>query len=118
MATTKAKPSANGTAPPRVIDLAAARAAREAARAEAKRQPVTLKWSEDIAFTLPVELPADFALYAQEGRLRESVAALIGEQAAEFFALRPSMDDLNELAEAAGRVYGLQPGESSASADS
>ncbi len=99
--------SSNGTAPQRVIDLASARAAR----AEAQRQPVTLKWSEDISFTLPVELPADFALYAQEGLMRESVKALVGDQAGEFFALHPSMDDINELVEAAGRVYGVKPGE-------
>lgn len=98
----------------RVIDLAAARAAR----AEQKREPVILKWSDTITFQLPVEMPADFALQAQAGRLREAVSALIGEQAEEFFALRPSMEDLTSLAEIAGDVYGITSGEAPASAGS
>lgn len=116
---TRKKPSANGTAPGRVIDLGAARAAREAARSEAQRKPVTLAWSDDISFELPVELPADFAMCAREGDLRGAVAALLGaDKVEEFFALRPSMEDLNELVEAAAPVYGITPGESPASASS
>jgi hypothetical protein len=95
----------------RVIDLAAARVAR----LEAQHQPVVLKWDEKTSFALPVELPADFALLAMERDMRGAVSALLGEQAEEFFALRPSMDDLTELANAAGKVYGMEPGESQAS---
>lgn len=95
----------------RVIDLAAARVAR----LEGKGIPVTLKWDEGITFTLPVELPADFAMSAQEGNMREAIAALIGERAEEFFALRPSMDDLKALADLAAERYGLTLGESAAS---
>lgn len=104
----------NGAAPQRIIDLAAARAAR----AEAHREPVVLRWDEGVEFTLPVEMPADFALLAQEGSMRGALAALLGDQADEFFALRPTMDDVNALAEEAGRVYGMTPGESPASAKS
>lgn len=100
--------------PQRIIDLCAARAAR----AEAMREPVIMKWDEGVSFTLPVELPADFALLAQEGNMRGALIVLLGEQADEFFALRPSMDDINELSEAAGQVYGIAPGESNASARS
>lgn len=111
-APTKSKAAVNGGPPAqRVIDLAAARAAR----LEARGEPVTLKWSDDVSFLLPVELPADFALLANEQDFRGAVAALLGEHAREFFELRPSMDDLTELATAAGRVYGMEPGESPAS---
>ena len=98
----------------RVIDLASARAAR----AEAAAEPVTLKWDDETSFTLPAEMPADFLLLAQEGNLRGAVAALMGEQADAFFALRPSMDDITALAELAGDAYGMKPGEAPASADS
>jgi hypothetical protein len=114
-ATTKAKPPAaakNGGPPAqRVIDLAAARVAR----LEAQGELVTLKWSDDITFTLPVEMPADFAILGQERDVHGAVAALIGDRTDEFFALRPSMDDLMELLQAAGKVYGMEPGESPAS---
>lgn len=106
-------PATNGAAPSkmpqRIIDLCAARAAR----LEALGEPVVLKWDEGIEFTLPVELPAEFALCAQEDRMRDAIRALLGpEQADEFFSLRPSMDDIMELADATGRVYGIKPGES------
>jgi hypothetical protein len=100
-------------APGRTIDLDAA----AAARAEAQGEPVTLIFRES-EFTLPVEMPADFALHAQAERLRESVSALIGEKAEEFFALRPSIEDITELVNAAARIYGVSPGEAAASAGS
>lgn len=93
--------------PQRIIDLAAARAAR----AEAHREPVILKWDEGIEFTLPPEMPVEFALCASEGNMRAALAALLGDQAEEFFALRPSMNDVSDLAEIAGEVYGITPGE-------
>lgn len=114
MPATKKPGTLNGAGPERVIDLGAARVAR----AEAKNKPVVLKWDDKVSFTLPVEMPADFALLASEGNLRGAVAALIGDQTDAFFALRPSMDDLTSLAELAGSVYGLTPGEAQASADS
>lgn len=98
----------------RIIDLDA----RRKARAEVQREPVTLVMG-GVKFTLPPEMPADFALYAQEdGRLRDAISALIGEQAEEFFALRPSMDDITDLVNAAAEVYGVAPGEAQASAAS
>lgn len=103
-----AKPAAG-----RTINLDEARAARS----EANREPVTLMFS-GVTFTLPVEMPADFALEAQQENLRAAVVALIGEQAEQFFQLRPSIDDITELANAAGRVYGVGPGEAGASAGS
>jgi hypothetical protein len=101
------------TAPARTINLDAA----ASARAELQGEPVTLIFRE-VTFTLPVEMPADFALHAQAERLRESVAALIGEKAEEFFTLRPSIEDITELVNAAARIYGVSPGEAAASAGS
>lgn len=99
--------------PQRIIDLCAARAAR----LEAMGEPVVLKWDEGIEFILPVEMPADFALCAQEDNMRGALVALLGDdQAEEFFALRPSMADIQVLSELAGEVYGMTPGESGASA--
>jgi hypothetical protein len=116
---TKTTPAAsaagkNGHGAARVIDLGAAKAAR----AEAQNEPVVLKWDDKTSFTLPVEMPADFALLASEGDLRGAVTALIGDQAQKFFELRPSMEDLTALAELAGSVYGLTAGEAPASDDS
>jgi hypothetical protein len=112
----KGAPTTNGGPPAqRIIDLGKARAAR----AEAHNDPVVLRWDDETEFTLPPELPADFALLAFEGDLRGSIVALLGdEDAARFFALRPSMNDVTELAESAARVYGIEPGESPASAKS
>lgn len=118
-AVTKDPASKNGAAPAaskvpqRIIDLQASRAAR----LEALGEPVVLKWDDGIEFTLPVEMPAEFALCGQEGNMRAAIVALLGDdQAAEMFALRPSMDDINALVEMAGEVYGVTPGESGASA--
>lgn len=111
-ATTRKPAKLNGGPPTeRIIDLASARAAR----LEAQGEPVTLKWSETISFELPVEMPADFAIYANEWDIRGSIVALLGDRAEEFFALRPSMNDLTALVNAAGEVYGVEPGESPAS---
>lgn len=108
---TGAKPKLNGQpGPRRLIDLNAARAAR----AEAQSEPVTLVIG-DATLILPAEMPADFALLGQQGRLREAVVALVGHQAEEFFAQRPSMPDIEALCEAAAEVYGVNTGESEAS---
>lgn len=101
------------TAAGRVIDLDAARSAR----AEAQAEPVVLRFGGN-EYQLPPELPADFAFLAAEEKVREAVAALLGDDADAFFAARPSLADLTALAEAAGDVYGVEPGEARASAGS
>ena len=110
--TKKAGVETNGAAPAeREINLDEARAAR----AEANETPVTLRIAGR-TFTLPAEMPADFALMAQQGQMREAVVALFeGEDAEAFFALRPSVNDITALAEIAGKVYGITPGEAPAS---
>ena len=101
----KGPASSNGGGPSRVIDLDAARAAR----AEADEQAVTLRFKgED--FDLPVEMPADFALLANEDRLRDAISALLGDQATRFFELGPSLPDIEVLAEQATVVYGVGEG--------
>jgi hypothetical protein len=113
-ATAASKNGAKAAAPsPREIDLDGARAAR----AESASEPVSLVFGGD-TFTLPVELPADFALYAAEGNLRACVVALLGEDADAFFAWKPSMDDLTALVTGASKVYGMSEGESPASPSS
>lgn len=69
-------------------------------------------------FALPVEMPVDFALYAAEGDLRKAITALLGDQSDAFFALRPSLADIEVLAEQASKVYGVDQGKSSASPSS
>jgi hypothetical protein len=100
---TTSKAASNGH---RVIDLDVARAAR----AETAGQPVVLKINgQQIA--LPSEVPADFALFSADGRLREAVEALFGDQAEAFFGAKPSIDDLNELIDQITSVYGIDQGE-------
>ena len=105
-------PSSNG-ASGRVIDLDRARAAR----GETKQEPVTLRLGGR-DFELPPEMPVAFALYAAEGQMLKAVGALLGDQLDAFLELRPAVSDLEALAEEAGKVYGLAPGEAPASASS
>lgn len=97
----------------RVIDLDKAKAAR----AEAHGEPPTLVWGGG-TYTLPVEMPADFAFLADDGEVREAVSVLLGDDAATFFAERPSVEDLELFVRSIGEVYGVTPGEAPASASS
>jgi len=96
----------------RVIDLDGARAART------ESQPVTLKFGGK-DFDLPGELPFMFAEYSRQERIDEALAALLGEdQAKQFFALNPSIEDLTSFTEAIVKVYGLSEGKSEGSQNS
>lgn len=109
------KPKPTTTADPgRRIDLDQARAERDAARSEADRKPVMLRLGGQ-DFPLPVELPIDFALHAQQGDMRGAVEALLGENADAFFEQRPTLDDFEAIAEQARDVYGITEGKSEAS---
>lgn len=102
--------TSNGAAGRRVIDLDQARAAR----AETAKEPVTLRiGGED--FELAPEMPVAFALYASEGQMLKAVEAILGEHFDAFLKLRPSVADLEALADQAGQVYGITPGEAPAS---
>lgn len=106
-----AKKSAD-SAPSRVIDLDGARAARK------ESEDVTLKFGGR-DFTLPGELPFLFAEYSRQERLDDAMRALLGEdQAREFFALNPTLEDLTEFTEAIVKVYGLDSGKSEGSQNS
>jgi len=100
----KKTPAAKPTG--RVIDLDA----RRKARAEVQGEPVTLLMGGK-KFALPAVMPADFALYAQEEKLRLAIQALLGVHADAFFALPPSMADIEDLVDLACEAYGLTPGE-------
>jgi hypothetical protein len=95
-----------------VLDLDAARAAR--AEASGERHTFIFK---EVTFELPVEVPADFAFFLLESKPREALQALIGdERFEEFWALRPSVADLTELAGGVARLYSFgDMGESVAS---
>jgi hypothetical protein len=94
------------SAPSRVIDLDGARAARK------ETQPVTLKFGGK-EFELPSELPIMFAELATQNKMQEALQALLGsEQSEDFFALSPSVQDLEEFANAITEVYGLDEGKS------
>jgi len=105
--------AAAGAATKRVVDLNAARAARM----ETEQEPVTILIA-DAEFTLPVELPADYALLAMGGDLRGAVQALLGDDADRFFETRPSLPDLEALIEGVNGAYGVAEGDSPASASS
>lgn len=109
-----ARPRAN---PSRIIDLDAARRERAAARSEADSEPVVLRLGGR-DYTLPVEMPVDFALLGQAGDLRGAVIALLGDVADSFFASTPSVDDLNSLVRIANDVYGVGEGKPPASPSS
>lgn len=105
--TTQKTKTAGSNGSGREINLDQARAAR----AEASGEPVVLIFKSK-KFTLPPELPAEFALFADEGKSRESIHALFGEdKAAEFFKLGPSLDDLTALLDNVRTIYGLGEGE-------
>lgn len=113
MSTSPDKPGANGAGLSRVIDLDKSRAAR----LEGKGEPVVVKFNGQ-DFTLPAEMPVEFALDADAGDLRGAIVALVGDQAADFFALKPSVEDVGELVDSVERIYGVEPGEAPASPDS
>ncbi len=98
----------------RFLDLDRARAARSERR-DADR-PVVRFYGRD--FALPAEVPFDFAVHHRDGDLRAALGVLFGDQAEEFFALRPSLEDLAELAEGVSRIYGMSSPESRASGTS
>lgn len=92
------------------INLDAARAAR----AE-QTESHTLRLEGEV-FTLPLEMPIDFAFLANDEKLREAFSLLFGEEAERFWALRPSVSDITELATQIAGLYGFDSaGESLAS---
>lgn len=103
----KKTPAAKSAAGDRVIDLDAARAARAEKNGPA---PIIRLGGKD--WTLPVELPADFAILSAAGDLAGAMHALLGEQFEAFWKIGLSMDDLEAIADQAAGLYGVQTGES------
>lgn len=100
------------------VDLDKARAAREAARAEAKRVPSTVTLGGE-KFVFPVEMPLA-ALEAMEARnLPGFMRAMLGEeQWAGFVKHNPTLEDIEEIVDQVPATHGVTPGESSASGPS
>ncbi len=99
------------------INLNAKRKAR-AALAEKAGKPVPQHTVTlgDGEFTLPRELPAEFAFAASEGDLRRAITELFNGSAEAFFAERPSFNDVMELVQQVSDLYGFDDlGESPAS---
>lgn len=94
--------------PVRSINLDARRKAR---LAEVEQVPVTLKFGGK-DWELPVELPAEFADRLQSGELRAAMVSLLADEAQvdAFFALKPSMDDMKDLADLVIEIYGVDEG--------
>lgn len=86
------------------LDLDAARAAR--AEAEGEPHVVVLDGQE---FTMPPEMPAQFALHVMEGNIFKGLEALFGpDQYAVFSKIVYSIDDLLELADGVANLYGFE----------
>lgn len=87
------------------LDLDAARQAR-AAKAEAKGEEhvIVLGGTE---FTLPSEMPADFAFAFAEGNPRAGLKALFDGQYEQFTETRYSIEDLLELVDGVAQLYGF-----------
>ena len=93
------------------FDLDAARAAR----AEMRGDPPCFLFGGQ-KFTLPVECPAEFAYMLDDSK--EALRFLLGDQFDEFWAHRPSKEDILELVRCVGKTAGMTVGESSASGGS
>lgn len=107
-----------------VIDLDAARAAREEARGTAETPTAVFRGK---SFDLPTELPFGVFLVLGDARqsedsmatlmaLRDLMHSIFGDQAQDFLALNPSLEDMTGLV--GGLVEGYEvgePGESQAS---
>lgn len=93
--------------PPLSIDLDAMRAAR---REKLGQRSIRFGGK---THELPVELPAEYAFAWAQQRFHESLAVLLGDEAANEFAKWASLDDFWELGRAVEAEYKVgQPGES------
>jgi hypothetical protein len=81
----------------------------KSARAESEPVKVIFKGAE---YTLPSELPFEFADAARREEAKQALDILLGDQADDFFAARPSVDDIATFTEAIVEVYGLDTGKS------
>lgn len=60
-------------------------------------------------FTIPPEMPAQFALLIMEGHIGAGLEKLFGsEQYAEFSKIGYSIEDLMELADGVAQLYGFE----------
>ncbi len=71
-----------------------------------------------IEWTLPAEVSFEFAELAGQADIRGAMAAIIGDRVDEFFALKPSTDDMTAFVKTAMQIYGIDEGKAPASSDS
>lgn len=91
----------------RVLDLDAARAARQEANGEV---PIVRFGGRE--FTLPVEMPwtvAEAAAGGDGASALRAVRLLLGDQWVEFEALNPSVADVLEIIQGVAAIYGADP---------
>lgn len=100
---------------PRIIDLDAARAARAEVAGE-QAAPVIKFGGRD--FRLPNEMPFEFAELCHDGKIRDGLVVLLNGQADDFFALQPTLGDIETLANGVAGLYGVDLGKSAASSSS
>ncbi len=93
------------------FDLDAARTARLEARGEPR-----LFLFGGQKFELPAELPAEFAYLLDDAK--EALRFLLVDDFEDFWAQRPSKEDLIDLVAWISKAYGSDPGESTASGSS
>lgn len=93
---------------PAVFDLDVARAARAEAKGE---QPTFIVGGQK--FELPSELPAEFAYLLHDAK--EAMRYLLADDFDDFWAHRPSKEDIVTLVAWIATAYGTSPGESPAS---
>jgi hypothetical protein len=89
--------------------------AAKAARLEARGEPRLFLFGGQ-KFELPPELPAEFAYLLDDAK--EALQYLLGDQFDDFWAQRPSAQDLIDLVGWISKTYGSDPGESTASGSS
>ena len=95
------------------LDLDAARAAR----AEARAENPTVKFGGEV-FKLPAELPMEFIWLLVEGEERKALDCLFSDDLERFCRQQPSREDIMAFFAGIRDLYGLNQGESSASAGS
>jgi len=97
------------------IDLDALARARAEKRGD---DPLQISWKGKL-FDCPAEAPLEFAEALANGEIRRAMTALLNGQSDDFFALAPSVRDLEDLGHSLGAHYlGADLPESPASADS
>jgi hypothetical protein len=88
----------------RVVDLDAAREERAKKRSESGWEPPEVRFAGE-TFVLPAELPYDFIRALEANDAEQAMRVLLDGDHGRFTDLKPSVDDLHDLAVLAARAY-------------